>query len=126
MANKSEKPTRKRLRDARKRGEVLHSREVTSAVGFMVLVTTTVITLPWLWKRLQRLFELTWSADVMNQPTESWHRILALIVPELGALAIPMPLIGASAAALAGIVQVRGVFSADPVVPKLMRINPVE
>jgi type III secretion protein U len=126
MSSKSEKPTRKRLRDARKRGEALVSREVTGAAGYIVLVAAMIVMAPWFWKRLQRVFELMWSDKVMAAAPDAWRDVLAAFGRETAELAIPLALLTAAACVLAAFVQVRGIFSMDPVLPQLQRINPVE
>lgn len=126
MSDKTEKPTRKRLREARERGEVVKSSEVTATVGYLVLLISMIFMLPWLWKRLQRLFALVWSEKVMQGAADSWPNVLLALGAELAELALPVALIIAAATAASAFAQVRGVFSADPVLPKLDRLNPVE
>ena len=126
MSEKNEKPTQKRLRDAHKRGEVIHSMDVTSAIAYIALVGTMVVILPWMWKRLQRLFELAWDPRIVNRAANAWPDVLATVGIELVLLLLPIALVTAATAALTEFVQVRGVFSFEPISPKFDRINPVE
>ncbi|HYD59182.1 MAG TPA: type III secretion system export apparatus subunit SctU [Noviherbaspirillum sp.] len=126
MSEKNEKPTRKRLRDARKRGEVVHSRDVTDAVAYIVLVGTMIGMLPWMWKRMQRLFELAWDPRILHRAANAWPDVLAAVGVELVMLMLPIAGITAAAAVLTEFVQVRGVFSIEPIIPKFDRINPAE
>ena len=124
MSNKTEKPSRKRLRDARSRGDALKSKEVTSAAGFVVLTVAIAGMLPWLLARVERLFALVWSDQVMKSAADSWPDVLLAIGKELVDICIPLALIAAAGTSIAAFIQVRGIFSADPVTPKLSRIDP--
>src|SRR4051794_4575084 len=117
MSDKTEKPTRKRIRDARRKGEVLNSRELTAAISYFVVLGSMIALLPWLWKRLQRLFDLVWSNKGVSSTLEAWPELLAALAKELADLALPMALIAAAASAVSAFVQVGGIFSADPVLP---------
>lgn len=126
MSEKNEKPTRKRLREARERGEVVKSKEVTATIGYIVLIISMIFMLPWLWKRLERLFALVWSEKVMQSAADSWPNVLLAVGEELVELALPVALIIAAATVAGAFAQVRGIFSVDPVLPKFNRLNPAE
>ena len=114
------------MRDAGKRGEVVNSRELTDAVAYIALVVTMVIMLPWMWTRLQRLFDLACDPRMVNRAANAWPELLATVGQELVALILPVALVAAATAALTAFVQVRGVFSVEPVLPKFDRLNPAE
>lgn len=124
MSEKTDKPTHRRLQDARKKGTVLKSAEVTSTVAYFVLVTAMVFLLPWIWKRLQRLFDLIWSVKVITHTPENLNDVLAAICMDMFEIAMPITLVVAFTAMLAGFAQVGSVFSAEPVKPKFDVLNP--
>jgi len=125
MSEKNQKPTQRRLRESRRKGDILKSAEVTTTTGYFVLITAMVTMLPWMYKRLERLFDLVWTPMVMGGNMESLSNVLAAIALEWFRLAAPVALIVACGAAVAGFAQARGVFSAEPVLPKFEMINPV-
>lgn len=125
MSEKTEQPTDRRLRDARKKGDVLKSQEVTTTVSFLVMIVAMVSMVPWLWKRLQRLFELVWSDRVMNSRIETLQDVLVAIGFEVFWLAVPIMLIVAASTVAATFAQVGGLFSSEPIKPNFDVLNPV-
>lgn len=125
MAEKSEEPTYKKLRDARRKGDVLKSMEVTNTAGYFVLVVAMIAMLPWMWNRLQRLFDLVWSAKVMNSEIETLQDVLAAIGMEVFWLSLPIMVIVAASSILATFAQIGAVFSMEPIKPKFEMLNPV-
>jgi type III secretion protein U len=124
-SDKTEKPTARRLREARKKGDVPKSKDISSTAGtfFWLLI---LFALGPIWsKQLTELVERTFA--VINTPTVqtltevSVDSIMVLLV--LGVA----PLIVASIlGTLVEFLQVRGVFSLDKVKPDLNHLNPVE
>lgn len=125
MSEKNQKPTHRRLREARRRGDILKSAEVTSTAGYFVLIVTMISLLPWIWKRLQRLFDLIWSQKVMNARTETLNDVLAAIGYEVFQLMLPITLVVAATCILAGFAQAGALFTAEPIKPKFDMLNPV-
>jgi len=126
MDEKTEKPTAKRLRDAKKKGQVLKSREVTDTASYFVLLAVMLAIVPWLWKRFERLFELAWSRTTLQAGNMFWSNVLADIGRELILLIFPMALVVAASTAIATFLQVRGVFTTEPIKPDINKLNPVE
>lgn len=119
-------PTAKKLRDARKRGQVARSRDFPSAIGFAAALAA-------LWA--------TWPAttaaigEALSVAAAGHRRPFAVAAAEVAGAAgravlvgaAPVALAGLLAGLLAGIVALRGIpFSFDPVSPKLDHLNPVE
>jgi type III secretion protein U len=126
---KTEKPTEKRLREARRRGQVAKSAELAGALALLAALITVLSLLPWaahqvadLWQASLRL------SEVAAQPTlvvytralvvEALQMLFMLSLAPLGVAA----LVGTTALAL----QVGGVFSFESIQPKLERLNPAE
>jgi type III secretion YscU/HrpY family protein len=124
MSEKTEQPTPKKLREARKRGEVAKSRELGTAAVLLVAAGA-------LWATGERL---------LGALTGAWDSSLAAI--EGGAAAGPTAVLSASASrgldamapllaavvaagALASFLQVGPLATLEPVTPKLERIDPV-
>jgi type III secretion protein U len=126
-ADKTEKPTPKRLRDARKRGDVPKSKDLSSTVGTLVWLLIIAAMLPVFRGELSELIERVFEAMRMRGSAVD---VLAPV--SMDALRVLM-LVGAVPALLAGLIgtlveflQVRGVFTFEKVKPDLKHLDPVE
>lgn len=128
MSEKKHPATPKKLRDARKRGEVARSKDLTSFAAFTV---TCLI----LWLAASHLLEhaiaiVEHGIDAAGSALPGIEglasgRVRAMFVNALWIL-LPLLVGGSVAACLVGLVQTRGVFSMEPITPKMERINPAE
>lgn len=126
-ADKTEKPTPKRLRDARKRGDVPKSKDLSSTVGTLVWLLIFAAMLP--------LFR--------DELTELVHRVFGAVHAKVSVREVLVPVamdalrvmlvVGVVPALLAGVIgtlveflQVRGVFTFEKVKPDIKHLNPVE
>ena len=55
---KTEKPTDKRLRDAREKGQIAQSPEIPSAAAFIAILLLMIFAGSWFWARLMYVGEL--------------------------------------------------------------------
>ncbi len=123
---KTEEPTQKKLEDARKKGDVPKSQEVTS--WFMLLSATLLVMLlsgdmtESLGSVLRNFLAMAHEvpADGANLRWLAWLLVIAVG----GALAFPALLLWL--AGIAGnVIQFRPVLTTDPLKPKLSRISPL-
>ncbi|MBV9157212.1 MAG: EscU/YscU/HrcU family type III secretion system export apparatus switch protein [Acidobacteriaceae bacterium] len=124
--NKTDKPTEKRLRDARKKGEVFKSADLTHA--FLFLAAAGILALGGAafiseWKVFAtdafslRAFTGPFENGPFLQRTGAWlTKFFMLMLPLLGGLAI--------IALAANFLQVRALFAAEAVALKFERMNP--
>ncbi len=125
--NKTEKPTEKRLRDARKKGEVFKSADLTHA--FLFLTAAAILALG------GAVFVAQWEAfaidsfsvRTISQPLENdplLHRTFSFLMQFF---ALMLPLLGGLAliAAAANFLQVRALFATEVLAFKFERMNPV-
>lgn len=120
---KTEKPSAKKLRDARKRGEVAKSTELASSASMLAGLLTVIAMSDSISKRLsefflavERSFERLEKDVLINLVQEALYLV--------GWLSSP-PLAVASAVFLLTLwLQIGTVLSLDPLIPKLQRINP--
>ena len=125
--DKSENPTPKKLREARKKGQVMHSKDLSSAFifavavvvllkagggmsdglrGFMKMAIESAVTQPWSGAQLERL------------RVEGFKTFAAVLAPLLGSVFF--------AALAINFVQAGSVFTLDPLKPTFSKLNPLE
>lgn len=124
MAEKTEPASEKRLQDARRRGEVPRSREVTSVAVFIVAIGVLVWTWPdLLGHQLRLLGTILRDAPRLGlQPGAMIHVAERSLL--LGVL--PLTVAVCLAALVASLAQVRPLFSLHPIKPSLARLDPLK
>lgn len=128
--DKTEKPTPKRLEDARKKGDVPKSKEVTSTVVLVLwlglgalLLGFAATRLATLWDALFATIGRGWAGTGYAGAVRSIGGMaLELGVLLVGALLVPI----AAAGLLADFLQIGAVLSFEKIKPKLENMNPVE
>jgi type III secretion YscU/HrpY family protein len=121
--SKTEKPTPKKLQDARKKGDISKSKDLTSTVGLLVILALAAIALPWLGEQLAALARA--SFDVMHEPFANavprlgWQALLTLMMV-VAAVAVPVALVGA----LVEFIQAGPVMTTEKFKPKAENLNP--
>lgn len=123
---KTEEPTHQKLQKAREKGQVSKSQDFNSALGFAGTFATLVLALFMITKLLSDLFVRSFSfvgrrslddvvLGVLDESFRVW--ILASLPVLFAALAL---------AILGNYLQVGALFTTDPLIPKLEKINPVK
>ena len=124
-ADKTEQPTPKKLRDARKEGNVAKSKELTSTVLVMGWLCAAWMLLDFVGGRVVLLFDQ--SLQAVGQPfADNLPRMAMLAVDTL--LWILLPLFGMAfvLGLLIEFLQAGPVASMKKLVPKMDKMNPVE
>jgi type III secretion protein U len=126
MSEKTEKASAKKLRDARKKGEVAKSKDATSAVVFLALLGVLWVAGEGFIVAVKAMLEVAIEAPAHVGSARPWWLLIEQLVRD-GARVV-LPVLGAAlvAAVLAGFAQVRGVFSFEPLQFKPERLNPAE
>ena len=120
---KTELPTQKKLRDAREKGQVCTSKDVTSTAILIVLMAIAGV----VGKMI--IDDVTELLNIVND-TYTTNRDMAVntMVVETGKVILKNSLIFVLVAALIGvvgnIVQVGFLFTFEPIIPKLEKLNP--
>lgn len=123
-ADKTEKPTSKKLKDARKDANVAKSRELTSTVLIMGWLAGGWMLMGYMFRRISGLFDQ--SLNVMNQPFDvALHTIIPLAAQTFLAVSLPLLLLAVLLALLVEFLQVGPVLSMKKVTPDLSKMNPV-
>jgi type III secretion protein U len=123
--DQTERPTPKRLKDARKEGEVHKSRELTSTVLVLAWLLMAWLLLPFVSGRLAALFEASLRAIADPHGLPPAH-LLSFAAYSLLWLSLPFLIAACLIAILVEFLQVGPVFAPKRLVPKMERMNPAE
>jgi type III secretion protein U len=128
MSEKTQKPTPRKLREARKRGEVVRSRELTSLAAFVALWICLGTGAGFGWKHLSHIVErAVLSPQTATGPqSEGWLAQAQGLFTDAAWILLPLLGVGMFGAVLIGALQTRGVVSVTPITPKFERINPAQ
>ncbi len=125
--DKTEKPTPKRLADARKKGDVAKSKDVTATATLFVWLIVLTFGASYAGSRLIALFDDTFRLLSAGAPfaqaagTLGWSALWTLVLLTAAAL-IPAALVGV----LSEFLQAGGVFTTAKLKPEFGKMNPVE
>lgn len=123
---KDRPPTAKRLKDARDKGDVVHSADVASAMSFAVVLGAMWVLGPVLFDRLRGLWEHATSPRLLTRPDERFPELLL----QTGEVLVWATVVISAIAALAGFAgsffQVGGLMAWQRLKPDIKRIDPVE
>ncbi|GAB1583928.1 EscU/YscU/HrcU family type III secretion system export apparatus switch protein [Phyllobacterium phragmitis] len=114
----------KKIRDARKKGQVLHSPDLVSGINILCCTIFLAFLLPRL--EISARSMLDEASHIYDKPfAEVWHRLSTIAAQELLTTVIPILAITVAASILTNIAVTKGfVFSFKPVEPDFDRINP--
>ena len=126
--DKSEEPTPHRLKEARDKGQVIKSKEITTA--FLLMLSYVVLRFigGFAWEELSSMVRAIYNLIPNIQEFGYGFAGTALMIALRAFALILAPLFGAVfiAAVLIESLQTQGAASMDPLSPKLERINPLE
>ena len=123
--DKTEQPTPKKLQDARKKGQVPKSKDVTSTVELLVWVTLAALATAYAASQVTQLIEASLQAiqqPFVNAATDLGWKALHALLALTAALLLPVGAVGV----LTEYLQAGPVFSMERLKPKLENMNPVE
>ncbi|GAB5412085.1 MAG: SctU family type III secretion system export apparatus subunit CdsU [Chlamydiales bacterium] len=127
MAEKSEKATSKKLRDARKKGQVAKSQDFGSAITFIASMSGLVIMSGYFFDKLAGFMIVSFSSikehgDLANEAS----RIILSAINLIFATSFPFMAIIALIGVIVGFLVVGPVFSMEAMKPDIKRMNPVD
>jgi len=128
--DKTEQPTPKKLEDARKKGDVPKSKEVSSTVGLIIWLALGALTLTYATTRIGTLYESLFTVIGQGWATTGFAgaaRALGAQAAELAVMLVAMLLVPIAAVGLlTDFLQMGPVLSFEKLTPKLENMNPVE
>lgn len=125
MSDKPFAPTAKKLRDARKRGEIPRSAQVVSTAVFGAVLLVLLLGMAPMLARLRALFD---GLDLLLRERDNFKIALQFYQRSLGVLlwtVMPLLVAAIAAAMLAGGLQTRGLLSFEAIHAKLERLSPL-
>jgi type III secretion protein U len=122
---KTEMPTPKRLRDAKKKGQVAYSKDFTSTI--LLIGVFAYVGLKWNEFVLELREFIVFPARFFSSPFgQGLGEVMDGCIMELTHLLLPILGIVAAFAVAAGFIQVGAIFSGEPIKPDLKKLNPIE
>ena len=124
---KTEEPTQKKLDDARKKGQVWKSRDLTGVGVFLAGLGAVKATWDGAREEFARLF--AFGFEKVAHPVDletSTYQLLLMAVMAVVKLTAPVVLAAAAVGALSDFLQVGALVTFEPLVPKLDKLNPVQ
>ncbi|MEY4939214.1 MAG: hypothetical protein RIQ93_949 [Verrucomicrobiota bacterium] len=124
-SEKNEQPTAKKLRDARQKGQVAKSQDVTTTVLMISLFASIGLMWDWMLVQLKELVLLPVSFYAMPFDRAVQEVAYGVMLKAL-LISLPLVFIGFVAGAAASFFQVGPLLSFESVQPELKKINPLE
>lgn len=126
MAEKTEKPTPKHLREARKKGQIPRSAEVQSAAAFVAALIFLWLAAGGIWTELKSLCDFSIRHAFDGDFQTVVQPLLGFMFQSFASAISPLLIVVLIVAVIVGIAQARGVVAIDPVIPQINRLNPAE
>lgn len=123
--DKTEKPTPKKLQDARKKGDIAKSKDITSTAGMLVILMLAALALPLVGEQVAALVRS--SFEVMHEPFAQAAPRLGrqagmTLLMVVGLVVVPVALVGA----LVEFIQAGPVMTTEKLKPKAENLNPAK
>ncbi|HCU26146.1 MAG TPA: EscU/YscU/HrcU family type III secretion system export apparatus switch protein [Deltaproteobacteria bacterium] len=125
---KTEEATPKRLREARKKGQVPKSRDVSTIVVLLAVFGLMTVGMGWAFGEFEVLMKRSFNMVSQHQ-TINGDQIWVIGKAALLCFAkvvTPLVIAGAVVAALSGFLQVGALFTMEPLKPELKKLNAIE
>src|SRR5689334_18469197 len=125
MAEKTEQATPKKLRDARKKGQVAKSQDFPSAFTFVVSIATVIISARYLYEILASfmisMFKMSGThPDLQNRAGGILNQAILVIFNT----SVPIVLITTIVGVLVNFIIIGPTFSVEALKPDIKRLNP--
>lgn len=128
MAEKTEKATPKKLRDARKKGQVAKSQDFPSAFTFIVSISTTLIMSGYIFTQLGSYIINMFRRSAMGQIDMQTlgANLFREAIQVIMNCTIPILIVTVFAGVLTSFLVVGPLFAPEAMKPEIKRLNPVE
>lgn len=119
--------TPQKLEKARREGQVVKSKDFSTAVSFIAMFAVLQGMAPFIWEQVSKLFIMVYE-QIPNRSIEAiglQYLLLITIVPVLMIVA-PILIISAFISAIGEVIQVGPLITTAPLSPKLDKLNPMK
>ena len=124
-SEKTEQPTNKRLRDARKKGQVAHSKEISSTATLVGMFTYFLIGHQWIYQQFIEMIHLP--AKFYGVPfDDALPQVFGGVAMHAVLISLPALILVIIAGVGANYLQVGPLLSFEPIMPKMEKLNPAE
>ena len=126
MAEKTEKATPKKLRDARKKGQVAKSQDFASAFTFVVSISSVLILAGSIFERLSSFMITTFEQS--RYPGEFSSNVSSYLLQSISIIALcsfPTLIITLLVGVLVNFLLIGPLFSLEVMIPKIEKLNPI-
>lgn len=119
--------TPRKLEQARKEGQVVKSKDFSTAVSLLILFSVIFGLAPFIWDQIVQVFTLLYE-QIPNAHTEKIGYMYILMIAVKGAALIIGPILAIAwfVAVMADFVQVGPLVAIAPLMPKLDKLNPTK
>jgi type III secretion protein U len=125
MAEKTEQPTPKKLRDARKKGQVARSREISSAAGIVGLFGFIWLAWDFFLENLKEL--ILFPTGFYEMPfRNALPHVLYGVMKKFILISLPVVLAALVVAIMANFMQIGVLFAFESIKPDIKKINPAQ
>ena len=126
MGEKTEKASSKKLRDAKKKGQVAKSQDLPGAATFVVSIAATMLMVPFIYAQIGSLMTNCFSLVTQPNLPSVISEIFANAVYVISITSIPIVLVVAFTGALVTFISVGPVFAPEVFKFDIKKFNPVE
>lgn len=126
MAEKTEKATPKKLKDARKKGQVAKSQDFPSAITFVVAIALTLFMSDFLYRQLAGFMVQMFTAAPATDLTSTAPFYLTEMIKVILVASLPIAGLVALVGTIVGFLVVGPTFSVEVFKPNFKKFNPVE
>ena len=128
-SDKTEKATPKKKADARKKGQVFQSREVSTSFILLILIVSLSALGPNIYDQLTLYFKRIYQEYLVNAATLDFSTLANIYIESalvLIKVVLPVLLISMLAGLISGYVQVGFLLTLEPLKPQFSRLNPLK
>ena len=119
--------TPRKLEQARKEGQVVKSKDFSTAVSLLILFSVIFGLAPFIWNQIVQVFTLLYE-QIPNAHVDKIGYMYVLLIAAKGAVLIIGPILAIAwfVAVMADFIQVGPLIAVAPLVPKLDKLNPTK
>lgn len=118
--------TAAKLEQARKKGQVVKSKDLSTAISLLLMFLALKLSAPFIWTQISKVFVLVYE-QIPNKHLEDIgiKYLMFLIILPTFMILVPILACAALVAIIGDLIQVGPLITTEPLMPKLDKLNPV-